>query len=124
MTEIRALTILNEAGDQTLVWTEDRDAEMEEIIRKKMAEGISFFVITPRFFGLLPPKKERLGKASDAKHHRAISIRDEDFARFCGLEGADVVKTPDEKVETVRRAKDAADVASNQSIGVKPLRGG
>lgn len=57
MTSTRATTILNQSGDTTIVWTEDRDDEMVEIIRKKMAEGITFFVIEPRFFGLLPAKK-------------------------------------------------------------------
>lgn len=121
---VRALTVLNDAGDQTLVWTEDRDSEMEEIIRKKMAEGIAFFIVEPRFFGFLPAKKTALADAKDAKAHRALSVRDEDFRKFCGLDGADVVKTPDKRVETVRRATDAADVAKNESVGVKQMKGG
>ena len=66
----RALTILNETGDTTIVWTDDRDAEMEAIIAKKMAEGITFFIIVPRFYGLLPPKKTKLTDAADASKHR------------------------------------------------------
>ena len=33
---MRALTMLNEAGDTTISWTEDLDDQMEAIIRKKM----------------------------------------------------------------------------------------
>jgi len=121
---VRATTILNQEGDQTIVWTEDRDDEMEAIIQKKMDEGMVFFVVEPRFFGLLPSKKTELTDAAEAKKHRALAIRDEDFARFCGLDGADVVKTPDAKVKTVRKAKTAKEAAANQTVGVQPRKGG
>ena len=42
---MRMLTLLCEAGDVTLSWTEDKDSEMEEIIRRKMAEGVTFFIV-------------------------------------------------------------------------------
>lgn len=90
----RALTILNETGDTTIVWTDDRDAEMEAIIRKKMAEGITFFIIEPRFYGLLPPKKTQLTDAADASKHRALSIPDADFARFVESGSGEAVRTP------------------------------
>lgn len=120
----RAVTILNEAGDQTIVWTEDRDDAMTDIIRKKMSEGIQFFIIEPRFFGLLPSKKTPLTDADEARKHRALAIKDEDFARFVGEGGGDVVKTPDKPVQTVRKAKSAEEVAKSESVGVRPMRGG
>lgn len=121
---VRAVTILNESGDQTIVWTEDRDTEMVEIIRKKMEQGISFFIIEPRFFGLLPSKKTPLAKADDARAHRALAIKDEDFARFVGEGSGDVVKTPDQSISTIRRAEKPEEVAKSQSVGVKPMKGG
>jgi hypothetical protein len=121
---IRAITMLNESGDQTIVWTEDRDTEMIEIIKKKMAEGVSFFIVEPRFFGLLPSKKTPLKKASDAKEHRALAIKDEDFAKFVSSGAGDVVKTPAASIVTVERAETAEQVAKSQSVGVKPLKGG
>ena len=36
---IRSLTMLNEAGDTTISWSEDLDDRMEEIIQKKMDQG-------------------------------------------------------------------------------------
>lgn len=121
---IRAVTILNDAGDQTIVWTEDRDDAMVEIIRKKMEEGIAFFIVEPRFFGLLPARKTPLTDADEARKHRALAIRDEDFARFVGDGNGEVVKTPDKPVTTVRRARRAEEVAGSQSVGVKPMKGG
>lgn len=120
----RALTILNEQGDQTIVWTPDRDAEMERIIEKKMAEGIVFFVIEPRFGGLTAPALTPLKKVEDARKHRALAIKDEDFTAFCGMAGADVVKTPEAKAKTVRKARTPKEVAQNESVGVQPMRGG
>ncbi len=120
----RALTLLNESGDTTLVWTEDQDETMVEIIRKKMAEGISFFVIEPRFFGMLPPKKTPLKTPEQATEKRALSIRDEDLIAFVSSGGGDFVKTPAEKVKGTKREKDPAVVAASQSVGVKPMKGG
>ncbi|WP_192246128.1 hypothetical protein [Mesorhizobium silamurunense] len=124
MSRQRALTILNEAGDQTIVWDESSDDTMTEIIRKKMAQGIQFFIIEPRFFGLLPPKRTPLTDADEARKHRALAIKDEDIARFVGEGGGDVVKTPDKPVQTVRKAKNPEEVAKSESVGVKPMRGG
>lgn len=124
MNRVRAVTILNEQGDQTIVWTEDRDDEMEAIIAKKMAEGIVFFIIEPRFFGLLPSKKTRLEDAGEARRHRALAIRDEDFARFVGEGGGEVMKTPPEKVRKTRKSTNPKEVAASQSVGVRPMQGG
>lgn len=120
----RAVTILNDAGDQTIVWTEDRDDAMVEIIRKKMREGVVFFIIEPRFFGLLPSRKTQLGDADEARKYRALAIRDEDFAQFVSEGKGDVVKTPDAPVRNRRKAASAEEAAGAQSVGVRQLTGG
>jgi len=122
--ELRAVTMLNESGDTTIVWTEDRDEEMRDIIEKKMAAGVSFFIVEPRFFGILPPKKTRVESVDDALKHRALSIPDEDFSRFVESGSGDAVKTPDAPVKGARRSKDAKEIAASQSVGVKPMKGG
>ena len=124
MPEIRATTILNQRGDTTIVWTEDRDEEMVEIIRKKMAEGVTFFVIEPRFFGMLPPKKTKLRAAEDALEKRALAIPDEDFLRFVESGAGQAVKTPDARVTGARVERDPKKVAATQSVGVKQMKGG
>jgi hypothetical protein len=115
---MRALTMLNENGDVTIAWTSDRDDEVEAIIEKRMKEGCAFFIIEER--GLRQPLRD----ASDARKHRILAIPDEDFARFVGDGHGDAIQTPSEPVKTVRKAKTAKEVASSQSVGVKPLRGG
>jgi hypothetical protein len=120
----RALTMLNESGDNTIAWTEDRDDEMEEIIARKMAQGVTFFIIEPRFFGFFPPKKTKLESAGDARRHRILSIPDEDFARFVESGAGELVPTPDAPVKTLRKAKTAAEAARAETVGVKPMKGG
>ena len=120
----RALTLLNESGDRTLLWCEEDDEEMEHIIQKKMDEGMAFYIIEPRAWGLLPPKKTLLENFDDALKHRALSIKDADFAAFCGEGKGEVVATPAAPVKTVRRGRSAKEVAKSESVGVQPRRGG
>ncbi|MBS7703259.1 hypothetical protein [Chelatococcus asaccharovorans] len=120
----RALTLLNEQGDTSITWTEDQDDEMEAIIEKKMAEGLTFFIVEPRGFGLLPPRKTPLSDATDARKHRALMIKDEDLSRFVSSGSGDVVKTPAEPVRKSRVSRNAKEIAISQSVAVKPMRGG
>jgi len=118
--------MLNEQGDVTIEWSEEEDAAMTEIIERKMAAGVAFYIIAKR----KPGQRGRvagprlLSDPADALKHRSLSIRDEDLSRFV-LEGkGTVVPTSPEPVKTVRRAKTARDVASGHSVGVRPMRGG
>jgi hypothetical protein len=126
---LRALTMLNERGDTTITWPSDRDADMERIIEKKMADGCIFYLIDPRF-----GTREKLRDPADANRNRLLAIPDEDFAKFVGgrvdpAAGAEhhtaaVVPTPDAPIKNARRAKTAKEVASGESVGTKPRRGG
>lgn len=149
MMKIRALTMLNESGDQTIIWTPDRDQDMEKIIERKMAEGCVFYIIDPRF-----GTRERLLDPRDANRHRMLAIVDEDFLKFVtgGSDGipqsisdgaprhslppprtdveveelptAAAVKTPSKPVRGARRARTAKEVATSESVGTRPRAGG
>jgi hypothetical protein len=119
------LTLLNGSGDTTIAWDDSEDESMRELIEEKMKEGWSFFIITPRLGGLLPPKKKPL-----------LSMRqlDQD-ERSIGLDGAKLVnllksgkvrsvERDKEKIETVARAATADDVIGAKAVAVKPKRGG
>jgi hypothetical protein len=120
----RSLTMLNEMGDVTLVWSEEEDNQMSAIIEKKMAEGVTFFIVEKRGFGLLPPKKTKLHYPDEAMKHRALAIPDEDFAKFVESGAGEAVPTPAEPVRGARRSKDAKEVAKSQSVGVRQRAGG
>ena len=124
MRKTRSVSIMGDQGDITIVWTDDEDDKMEAIIQRKMDQGMAFFIVEPRFFGLLPPKRTPLAKAKDARKHRALAIKDSDFAEFIEGGNGDVVKSSDKPVKTTRKAKDAKDAARNHSVGVRPLQGG
>lgn len=121
---IRSTTILNDHGDVTIVWTEDQDAAVVEVIRKKMSEGVAFFIIEPRMFGLLPPKRTRLKDADEARRHRALAVGDEDFGKLLSSGIADTARTPAAPVKGSRKSKNPEEVAKSQSVGVRPMRGG
>lgn len=116
-----ALTMLNESGDTTIYWSPDRDDEMEAIIQKKMDQGCTFFIIDQRF-----GHRQKLTDATEAAKHRMLAIPDEDLRKFVGESGGDVVTLPTPKTpaKTVRKAKTAKEVATAESVGVKPRRGG
>jgi len=137
---IRALTMLNESGDTTIAWTEDRDDEMEKLIQQKMDAGCTFFLIEPRFGG-----RQKLKSAKNAGKHRMLAIPGDDIARFLGLGDspgmrqtapskdateiddnatAAIVKSPSAPTKVIRRGKSAKEVAQSESVGVAPRRGG
>jgi hypothetical protein len=121
----RALTILNEQGDVTLIWEEADDAAVLPVIEKKMKEGTVFFLIEPRMGGFAPPAKRELRDVEAARQHRALSIRDEDFAAFASAsKTAQVVKTPKTGAAAVRKAASAKEVAGGETVGVRPMAGG
>jgi hypothetical protein len=124
--------MLNESGDTTIVWTSDRDDEMEKIIEEKMAAGCIFFIIDPRF-----GTREPLKHAGDALRNRMLAIPDESFAAFVSARAPDdggtvraptvtatAVKTPDKPARVSRKAKTAKEVATNESIGMRQRGGG
>lgn len=122
----RSLTLLNERGDTSITWQPEQDDAMEEIIRRKMEAGVTFFTISARKPGqrgrVAAPKQ--LKNAADARKHRALSIPDADFSKFV-LEGkGEAVPTPSEPAQIVSKAKTPKEVASGHSVGVKPRRGG
>jgi len=119
----RVLTMLNEAGDTTISWTEDRDEEMQRIIEQKMKEGVTFFVVTRK---AAPAKRgPQLKTAADAIKRRSLVIPDEDLAKFVASGSGQVGRSPDEPIETSRVSRDAKEVVkSGSAVGAKQRRGG
>ena len=121
---IRSTTLLNEMGDTTIVWTEEDDDKWEEIIAKKMKEGVTFFIVERRAFGLLPPKRTQLTDAKEARKHRAVYIPDEDILKLVESGAGEAVSSPDEKIKTTGVTRDPKEAAKSQTVGVKPRKGG
>lgn len=127
----RMLTMLDESGDTTITWNADRDEEMEATIAKKMAEGVTFYILPPpRAPGTRgrKPAPKPLKNPAKAREHRALSVKDEDFAKLVSAGTADVA--PRSEAEgalasgEVRRAKTAKEVASGRSVATRARAGG
>lgn len=119
-----ALTMLNQTGDVTLIWDAENDEAMEALIEKKMKDGFTFFLIEARFGGIASPAKIPLRDASDARKHRALAVRDEDFIAIVEGGQASLVKTPDAPVKKSRISRNPKEVANAESVATRPLRGG
>jgi hypothetical protein len=119
----RSLTVLNECGDTTIVWDESSDDNMEEIIKRKMAEGITFFIVKPQQYGLVDSKKIKLENPDEARKHRALSIPDADLAAFVS-QGHGEATTPEGSKEVIKKTTDPAEAAKSNVVAVKPRKGG
>ena len=124
MNQVRSTTLLNECGDTTIIWTEEDDEKWEAIIAKKMKEGVTFFIVEPRFFGLLPAKRTQITNAKQALKHRAITIPDEDIAKLVESGAGEAVSSPDASIKSTGITRDPKEAAKSQTVGVKPRKGG
>ena len=124
--DIRATTLMGRNGDTTIVWTEEADDQYRDFIEKKMKEGFVFFIIEPRFFGMLPPKRIQVtaGNLEAVMKQRALTFDDTEVFKLLDAGVGQTVPTPSTPVTTVRKTKDAAEAAKHETVGVRPLKGG
>ena len=115
--------LMSAAGDVTIAWDDDSEELITGLIRKKMAEGMAFFVVSPRLGGLLPPRRKKLGKSADLSKLDAVVVSDADFAELL-KSGAATMTAATGKVETVKRAKTPEEAAKADTVAVKPMKGG
>ena len=104
-----------------------------------MKEGYSFFIMKPRMLSFLGKKKVRAGSLEEVAQAGSAVVADADFYRMM-----DKLKLHDPAVEaavaegkahltksttpvdnaTIRRAKNASEVLSNQTVAIRPIVGG
>ena len=127
---MRGLTLLNETGDFTITWEEAEDDAMVELIRRKMEQGVTFYVLSSRKPGQRgrvagPKPLKDAGKAPD---NRALMVKDEDLSKFV-LEGKGKVVPTASLPEIDRsipasRIKAAEDAKGKRVMGVRGRAGG
>ncbi len=130
-----AITLLNRSGDITISWDDEDQDKVEELVRKKMAQGYSFFIVREAGMrGAAPRLKEK-----DALRHRAPNNRLH-VSNTVGseqLEDADLMIALQDRVirfsrsqktgvpkKAVRRAETPQEVLSSQSVAIRPIAGG
>lgn len=131
-----AITWLNMTGDVTITWDKHNEAAILALIEAKMADGFSFFIVKPRFFGLLGTKKVSVSSIAEIrKAGKVVATDDSIAASVLKLDDAAVesvvkkghatlLKGTSVPKETVRRAKTAAEVLQHQTVAIRPIVGG
>lgn len=131
-----AITWLNMSGDVTITWDDSNRAHVQELVKRKMAEGYSFFILQPRILSILGNKKVRLNNEAqldkavgvvvpDAALESIVSnLGDPDLDAAVNSGKARLAAAPKGTKETVRRARTASEVMASQSVAVRPITGG
>lgn len=123
LTGDRSCVLLTEMGDIEIAWDSKHDDEMREIIAKKMAQGVRFFIIKP-LLGSFIQRRARLKSIDDLDKNR-VQIRDEDIATmfaagkiamFRGNTGANI--------DTAGVAETPEEAVKQRTVAVKPFVGG
>lgn len=132
-----AITWLNMSGDVTIVWDASNREKILELVRQKMAQGYSFFILKPRLIPIFGNKKVPLTKASQLRDAVGVVVRDDQVSTIVGQLGdkdvasavqgghAAIAALPKGRsMATTRRAKSAEEVLTQQSVAVRAVVGG
>lgn len=115
----RSLTLLNEMGDLSIVWEEDKDDAMAEIIQKKLDQGIRFFIIEP-----FTKKQIQVTKLEDVKG-RQINVPDEDIEKlFTDGKVGLIKRITGTVINTLHASSNPKEIASNHAVAVRQFQGG
>lgn len=131
------ITFLNYSGDVTLTWDEQNDEKIKELIKKKMAQGFSFFTMRKVVIDAVQVRR-KIGEKGVDKINNLV-IDDETFDKMVkGLADADLaqaLKLGDGKLAKRRGRKDSIDlvkklkspeevIKAKQAVAIKPVLGG
>jgi ribosomal protein L12E/L44/L45/RPP1/RPP2 len=132
-----SITFLNSSGDITISWDKDKEDAMLDLVRKKMDEGYTFFLLKPRAGGLLGNKKvpatdiEQIRKAGSFVAPDALAksvvmnLGDADVSQAVSKGSAKLISIAKQgELEATRPAANAAEVLGHQSLAFKRVVGG
>lgn len=132
-----AITFLNMSGDVTICWDDSNKDRIRELVTQKMAQGYSFFVLTPRAIPFLPRKKTRLTNPRQLDSAVGVVVTDDVVEAIVGNLGdtdveaavksgaAVLAPAPATRSHnTVRRASSVDEVLRQQTLAVRPITGG
>lgn len=116
----RTMALLNEHGDVTIGWSAENDEMMKEIVAKKLKEGYTFFVVNTA------GQEVRLKSADQIGDARKIVLTDKDAEELLrkGKIGLVTRERAAGDYEAVGRARTPEEVVSNDTLAVRPMRGG
>lgn len=130
-----AISFLNLSGDITIVWDDQNKDALIELVRRKMAEGYTFFttkrVLIDRFKRKVKVTERTLDTVeelviTDAQFERMVEeMNDRDLANLVRARQAAFGKRRAQSdIQEMKRVKEPEDVVGNQCLAVKPIAGG
>jgi hypothetical protein len=132
-----SLTMLCKLGDITIAWHERNREKVLALIRKKMADGYTFFIMKKMSLGSASFSRRVKLTEKNIESAKEIIIKDEQFEKICtDMDDIDIATLARDKVVDVRKhkekrsfessrtAKTAEEVVDNHSLGVRRIHGG
>lgn len=116
-----SMILLNESGDITIEWSDQYEKEMKELIKKKIAEGYTFFILKS-FLGF--QRKVKLVSAEDLSPGARLVLHDEDAVRLFQEGKIKAGSTEQRQFEVAKSSKDAGEIAKSDSLAVRPIVAG
>jgi ribosomal protein L12E/L44/L45/RPP1/RPP2 len=134
---VPAITWLNMTGDVTITWDESNREQIVELVKQKMKQGYSFFILKPRAIARLGNKKIALKDESQLKDAIGVVVPDSQVSAIVAKLGDPEVETvvkrgaavltlvpKTQSLDTTKRAETAEEVVEAQSVAVRPIVGG
>jgi septum formation inhibitor MinC len=135
--EMRCLTLLNRSGDITITWDSQNDEKIKELVKKKMAEGYTFFTMRKVVIDAIQIKRKVGTKGVDTITSLIIDddtfekmvegLDDRDLADVLRLQSGKLAKRREQSKELIaqKRAKTPEEVIeAKQCMAVRPVLGG
>jgi hypothetical protein len=118
-TRRRTMALMDESGHMTWTWDEDNDEQIIPQIERMMAEGYVFWIVKRD-----PLREEELDDIGDLRVNRHVVIRNEDFRELMNAGVLRLARHDTAPLDQDRRAATPREVASNDTVAHRPLRGG
>lgn len=121
---VGTMTLFNETGDITIAWDDSNTDLIKEKIKKKLEEGYTFFIVKKRFFGIFETK-EKLIDAGVLKKGDKILVKDKEIEELFSKGAVGLINNKENiEFETDRRTANVNEIIENDTIALRPLRGG
>lgn len=116
---IRVMDIMNGEGHSSFGWDERDDEWVIPMIQKKMDEGFVFWIVQRD-----PLREVQLQRVEDVRNIRNVIIKDGDSRILFEQGRIGLVAEDQSEVVRLRRARSAADAASNDTLAHRRPGGG
>jgi len=118
-----SMILLNEAGDVTIIWSEEHEEHMKLLIEKKLKEGYSFFLVKTIAFGLIK-KAVKVTSIDEITTGSKLILRDEDAIKLFEAGHINIEKHEKRKLEAGKRLNNADEILKNDTVAIRPIASG